>query len=606
MTAVVASTPDAELDKPIAAGPRWAGPALAALLAATAVLYLWRLPINGYGNAFYAAAAQSGAQNWSAWFFGSLDPNDFVTVDKPPAALWVTGLSVRLFGMNPWSVLAPQALLGVAAVAVLYASVRRAVPDPRHGVGAGLLAGAVLALTPVAVLMFRYDNPDALMVLLTVLAAYCTTRAVSVASWRWLALAGAALGFAFLTKMLAGLMVLPALAFAYLMFAPTGWRKRLIHSAIAAATLVVSSAWWVVTVQLWPIDARPYISNSGDNSVLGLALGYNGVDRLMGSDEHGGHGIGVRRLFVAEMANEISWLLPAALVGLGFGLLLWRRGGLSRSEKSAVVIWGGWIMMCALIFSYMDGLGHPYYSVTMAPALSALVGLGGLWAWRQRLTRGGRMALAAMIGVSAAWSVHLLRATGFGPGWVRGLIGATATLAVLALIAGRGRGPISVATVAGALAGVSACASFAVATAMTPHTGAIPNAVHTATAWPTVGGRFAPVSEFQLGNLGTNSALAAELRQTHTMWAAATVGAPSASALEVTSGRPVMAIGGWSHDPIPTLDQFVAAVHAGRIAYYVDGGRGHGSSAFGAKIADWVKENYPSTIIGGARVYRLN
>jgi 4-amino-4-deoxy-L-arabinose transferase-like glycosyltransferase len=134
--------------------PRWALPALIALLAGTAVLYLWNLSASGWGNSFYAAAAQAGAQSWKAWLFGSLDAGNAITVDKPPAALWVMGLSARLFGVNSWSILAPQALMGVASVALLYAAVRR-----WFGPVAGLLAGLALAITPVAVLMFRYDNP---------------------------------------------------------------------------------------------------------------------------------------------------------------------------------------------------------------------------------------------------------------------------------------------------------------------------------------------------------------------------------------------------------------------------------------------------------------
>src|SRR6185436_18302937 len=167
---------------------------LVALLTATAVLYLWNLSESGWGNSFYAAAAQAGAQSWKAWLFGSLDAGNAITVDKPPAAMWVMGLSARVFGVNSWAVLAPQALMGVASVYLLYATVKR-----WFGQHAGLLAGAALALTPVAVLMFRYDNPDALLVLLMTAGAYTTTRAVEKASWKWLALTGVLLGFGFLT-----------------------------------------------------------------------------------------------------------------------------------------------------------------------------------------------------------------------------------------------------------------------------------------------------------------------------------------------------------------------------------------------------------------------
>ena len=213
---------------------RWV---LAALLVATAVLYLWNLSANGYGNEFYAAAAEAGSQSWSAWFFGSLDAQNFITVDKPPASLWVSGLSVRLFGMNSWSVLVPQAVMGVAAVALLYCAVRRAFADPAHGAAAGLLAGVVLAGTPAAALMFRFNNPDALLVLLMTAAAYCLMRAASTASWRWLALVGVVMGFAFLTKMLQAFLVLPGFALAYLLLAPTTWARRLLHLLGATAAL---------------------------------------------------------------------------------------------------------------------------------------------------------------------------------------------------------------------------------------------------------------------------------------------------------------------------------------------------------------------------------
>jgi 4-amino-4-deoxy-L-arabinose transferase-like glycosyltransferase len=294
MTALVDRPTTVPADRPAVPHARWPRLALAGLLAATAVLYLWNLSASGYGNSFYAAAAQAGSQSWSAWFFGSLDAQNFITVDKPAASLWVTGLSVRLFGMNSWAVLAPQALMGVATVAVLYATVRRMIADPRHGAVAGLLAGAVLAVTPAATLIFRYNNPDALLVLLMTVAAYCLIRAVHAASWRWLALVGVALGFAFLTKMLQAFLVLPAFGLAYLLFAQTNWGKRLAHLATAVVALVISAGWWVLAVQLVPASARPYIGGSTDNSVLNLALGYNGLSRIVGRHSAGAGNSGRR------------------------------------------------------------------------------------------------------------------------------------------------------------------------------------------------------------------------------------------------------------------------------------------------------------------------
>jgi 4-amino-4-deoxy-L-arabinose transferase-like glycosyltransferase len=590
--------------------PRWPRLALAGLLILTALLYLWNLPVNGYGNAYYAAAAQAGSQSWSAWFFGSLDPNDFVSVDKPPAALWVTGLSVRMFGMNPWAVQAPQALMAVAAVAVLYAAVRRAVPQAAQGAAAGLLAGAVLALTPVAVLMFRYNNPDALLTLLITIAAYCLARAVPAASWRWLALAGLSLGFAFLTKMFAGLMVLPAMGLAYLSFAPIGWRKRLGHLLTAGVALVVSAGWWVLVVQLWPTDARPYISNSADNSVLGLAFGYNGINRIIGrggrSALGGGHS-GPRRLFTAEMANEISWLLPVALLAVCFGGYLWLRGALSRGERAALVSWAGWILLSGGVFSYSDGMVHPYYTVALAPAVSALVGLGGMLAWRHRSGWDGRAAFAAMMTSAAGWAVLLLHRNAFGPPGLRWAIGAAALGALGLLIIGSLRWPrvLSVAAALGLIAGIAGTSAFAIATAAATHDGAIPNAVHTAAVGPSAGRRIEMPGAVRTGNSQADTALGALLRATSTRWSAATTGAQSASALEIASGTAVMAVGGWNNDPVPTLADFIAEVRARRISYYIENGRGHGLARYGREIAEWVAHNYRPAVVGGTKVYRL-
>src|ERR1700760_1440566 len=208
--------------------------ALAVLLVGTAVLYLWNLSASGYANDFYAAAVQAGTQSWKAWLFGSLDPGNAITVDKPPAAMWVMGLSGRLFGFSPFTMLLPQALMGVGAVALLFATVRRC-----SGPAAGLIAGTALAVTPVAALMFRFNNPDALLVLLMVAAAYCVVRATEKGSTKWIALAGCAIGFAFMTKMLQAFLVAPGLALAFLVAAPVGLWPRIWKLMVGAAELIV-------------------------------------------------------------------------------------------------------------------------------------------------------------------------------------------------------------------------------------------------------------------------------------------------------------------------------------------------------------------------------
>jgi len=207
---------------------------------------MWDLSASGYANSFYAAAVQAGTKSWKALFFGSLDSSNFITVDKPPASLWVMGISGRIFGFSSMSMLVPQALEGVAAVGLLYGAVKR-----WFGAGAGILAGAVFALTPVAALMFRFNNPDALLVLLLVAGAYCLVRAIERAGTRWVLAAGAMIGFAFLAKMMQAFLVLPAFALVYLVAAPTGLRRRIAQLLAGALAVLVSAGWWVAIVALW-------------------------------------------------------------------------------------------------------------------------------------------------------------------------------------------------------------------------------------------------------------------------------------------------------------------------------------------------------------------
>src|SRR3984957_2986246 len=324
--------------------PRWYRPAFLVMLAAVALLYLWDLSASGYANSFYAAAAQAGTESWKAWFFGSLDSSNFITVDKPPASLWVMGLSGRIFGFNSWSLLAPQALEGVAAAGLLCATVRRAVrgrAGGRAGATAGLIAGSTMALTPAAVLIFRFDNPDAFMVLLVVVAAYCVTRALERGRTWWLMGAGIAFGFGFLTKSGEAVLNVPAFGLAYLVAAPVPFWRRVLQLLAAAFAIVISAGWWIAAVLLTPVADRPYIGGSTDNNPLELAFGYNGLGRLFGGDGNmvGGGGAagggaagssfggaaGLQRLFSGEFGHEISWLLPAAVALLaGAVWVTWR------------------------------------------------------------------------------------------------------------------------------------------------------------------------------------------------------------------------------------------------------------------------------------------
>jgi 4-amino-4-deoxy-L-arabinose transferase-like glycosyltransferase len=660
--------------------PRWVRPSVLGLLVGTALLYLWNLGASGNANEFYAAAVQAGTKSWEAMFFGSLDSSNFITVDKPPASLWPMEIAGRIFGFNSWSMLVPQALMGVASVGLLYLTVKR-----WFGPAAGLIAGALLAVTPVAVLMFRFNNPDALMTLLLVVAAYGVTRAIDDGRLRWLLVAGVAMGFDFLTKSLQPFTVLPALALVYLVAANTTLGRRIRHLLLAGLAMVVSAGWWMLAVALTPASSRPYIGGSGDNTVWGLAWGYNGLSRLTGdtgaapggrrslTELPGGTGTvgdlpvggptgggtggpgggggfggstGLGRMFNSETGTQISWLLPAALLAVVALLVAANRAPRTDRTRAAALLFGGWLVVTAGIFSYASGIIHSYYTVQLAPAIAALVAIGAVVLWRRRAELGARLTLATGIVVTGGWSYVLLnRAPDWHP-WLRYAVLAVSLVAALmiALPAGRlGRRGVTVAGLAGLLAIGGGSAAYAANTAATPHNGSVPSAGPSGGGGTGFGGMrslgadgagqfpggppngttggfpgLGPGSSGSgssgsgstgspSGNATANTALATLLKNTTSRWAAATVGDQSAAALELASGgRAVMAIGGWSDsDATPTLAEFKAHVAAGEIHYFISGSMGGGMGGGNSEITAWVTSTFTATTVGGQTVYDL-
>ncbi|MEU6278147.1 glycosyltransferase family 39 protein [Streptomyces populi] len=477
--------------------PRWARPALLGLLLATAVLYLYGLSASGYANSFYSAAVQAGSQSWKAFFFGSLDSANAITVDKPPASLWPMALSVRIFGLGSWAILVPEVLMGVATVGVLYAAVRR-----RFSAAAGLIAGAVLALTPVAALMFRFNNPDAMLALLMTATVYCVIRALEDGRTKWLLWAGAAVGLAFLVKTLQAFLILPPLAVVYAVCAPVPVRKRFAQLGLSAAAMTVAGGWWVAIVELWPASSRPYIGGSQNNSFLELTFGYNGLGRINGDETGsvggggGGGGTGQwgetgwDRMFNSEIGGQISWLLPAALILLVGGLVLTRKAKRTDLARASFLAWGGALLTTALVFSYMAGIFHQYYTVALAPYIAAVVGMGAAALWEERGKVWASLTLAASVTATAAWGYVLLDRTSDYLPWLKWLVlvgGLTGALGLI-FVARLGRRLALAAAGLGFVAAVAGPTAYTLSTVDTGHTGSIVTAGPAGTGMGGFGG----------------------------------------------------------------------------------------------------------------------
>ena len=642
---------------------RWERPALLGLLLVTAILYIWNLSESGWANSFYSAAVQAGASNWEAFFYGSSDAANSITVDKPPASLWLMALSVRAFGLSSFSILLPEALMGVATVGVVYATVHRA-----FSARTALLAGGVLALTPVAALMFRFNNPDALLALLLTLATYFTVRGIESGKIRWMLWAGAMIGFGFLTKQLQAFVILPALAGVYLVAAPgTVWR-RVWHSLLALGAIIVSAGWWVAIVELVPANLRPYIGGSQNNSFLQLTFGYNGLGRLTGSETGsvtgGGGGntaggqwgaTGILRLFTDEIGGQITWLLPAALVLMLVALIVMRgpRGDLKRAT---LLLFGGSLVITALVFSFAEGIFHAYYTVALAPALAAVVAMGASVLWSYRSEVWAKIVAAVVVLGTVTWAFVLLSEVSTWLPWLKWVVLALGVgAAVLLLLPQRGKRMLVGTIAATLLATLLAPAAYTIETVATAHSGSI------VTAGPTVassmgggggfggggarGGNFGGAAGARGGFAGGQNGTGAQpgaagggttggfaargnaggsLLNSATVgstlvtlltanaskytWVAAAVGSNGAAGYQLATQEAVMPIGGFNgSDPSPTLAEFKADVAAGKIHYFIGGsvGASNGGSNSSSTIASWVKANFTAKTVDGVTLYDL-
>ncbi len=632
---------------------RWELPAFVVLLSGTAVLYLWGLSASGWANSFYSAAAQAGSQSWKAFLFGSSDAANSITVDKPPMALWPMALSIRIFGLSSWSILVPQALMGVGTVAIIVTTLRR-----RIGAAAALLAGAAFALTPVAALMFRFNNPDALLVLLMTAAAATLLKAIDDGRARWMVATGALIGLAFLTKQLQALLVVPGFAATYLIVGPGGWWRRVRHVLLAGAGMVAGAGWWIAIVMLWPTGSRPYVGGSQTNSIFDLTFGYNGFGRLTGNEDGsvtGGHQAGwgrtgIGRLVDSANGGQIAWLLPAVVI-LGLAALWYlRRASRTDRARAVLLVFGSWLVVTWLVFSYMQGIYHEYYTVALAVPMAVVSGAGAGIVWRHRREVLGAVVLAAAAVTTALWSATLLRRYVGWNAWLAPAVIVAGIVAALGLLlrARLGRSIAAITAGAAVIAVLAGPAAVAIATAATPHTGSIVTAGPQVPAagffgrlgLPGLGGggaaaprpprvparrsptgRVAPPTTGTAaprfgGLLGTSvpseelHAVLVEDADDYT-WIAATTGSNNAAGYQLVTQHPVMPIGGFNgSDPSPTLAQFQQLVAAHKIHWYLASGLervgANGGSRAAADIARWVAATFPSREVGGVTLFDLS
>ena len=617
-----------------------------AVLFAAAALRLWRLGQNGFANEYYSAGVRSMSQSWHNFAYNAFDPAGFISVDKPPVALWIQVASVKLFGLHPLSVLTPQALEGIAAVALLYYLVRRS-----FGPVAGLLAALFLAITPVSVAIDRSSNTDSCLVLVLLLAAWALMHAIETGRPAFLVLAMALIGVGFNVKMLAAFVVLPTFALAYFLGAPRpGWR-RVGDLAVAGLILLVVSLSWVAAYDLTPAERRPYAGTSDRNSMLELVVGPYGVGRFVRAAEFRSAAIvpatapvdraamqaaaggasaaaesgprrGLARLFVGapagalrladgQLAAQVGWLFPLALPGVVLGALDERSRRLSP-RRLAVLLWLGWLVTYGVVYSYAGGFFHFYYLATMAPPLAALaaIGLVGLC---ELFVRGDRRALLlpACLALTAVWQLYI---DASAMGWrlgelnplhvalVAGTLTAVSALALIVALRRFGAGemqPAAQAAAAGAvtigLASVLVVPSaWTSSSVLVPGAGAIPSAdlarvVPIAGALPERARSAEPYDPS-----GLVAFLEANRRGERFLLATTTT--RLAAPIIIGSGHAVMAMGGFHGlDPILTPEKLARMVGAGHVRFVMVGDASFISRRLGADvaarpIAEWAQE----------------
>ncbi len=597
------------------------GLAIGILLILTAATYLYGAMQNGMANSYYAAAVQAASSNFTAWLFGSLDAANFVSVDKPPLATMIMGLSAKIFGFSSFSMLLPNVLAGVITVYLVYRITRR-----YFGFKSGLLAGIALAVTPVVALMSGFNNPDAILMCFLTASGYCFIKALESHPIRNLILSAIFSGLAFNTKMLQGLMILPAIYVVYLCFAKPKLNKRILHLGIFTGVVMLASLSWSILVYLTPAEMRPWVGSTNDNNIWSLIFGYNGFGRLLGNSPGNGGGgggrtgfggtTGIFRMFNEEFGPNIAWFIPAALIGMIAVAIKLRNKERSNIQFGITAFWTIWLLTHMFIFSMTSGTIHPYYVVVLAPAIAALVGISLPLIVRLYKTEQNIWLLPVTVGATILTAAINLSTGGLtGMMWVILSLGVISSLLlVLAKSlpkANQGNEQdkevrqailLKVGSVLSIISVLATPVYYTVATVTQTHVGSIPTAGPSSTALMGSNNENAEAESALVTYLLANSS--------ESTWIAAVNSANESAAIQISTGKPVAALGGFNgSDPVLTLAQFKEYVASGKIKYYVASSHGMGGGPGGSsEIVSWIKQNATVVSYGGSQytVYQLS
>lgn len=627
----------------------WSRLALGGVMLVSLFMNFFQLGQNGFGNLYYASGVRSMLDSWHTFFFVSYDPAGFVTIDKPPLGFWLQTLSAKIFGFTPFSVFLPQAIAGVLAVLVLYHLVQR-----HFGRWAGVLAALALAVSPISVVTNRNNTIDSTLALVLLLGAWAVMKAAETGRLRWLLVCAMLLGLGFNIKMLEAYLVVPAFGLLYLLASPRRLWTRIWHLALATLLLLVISLSWVVAVDLTPASQRPYVGSTQDNSELSLAIGYNGINRLLGQlgggarpnnaggtnnaanpggtgngappagafagspngngappagfDGRGGPGgggpgggfgtgtAGPLRLFIEPLGGQIGWLLPLAI--LGMLALAWQRRPRLREnrQQQSLVLWGTWLLTMGIFFS-VAGFFHPYYLTEMAPAIAALFGIGLVVMWRDYRREGWRSWLLplALIATVVEQVVILNNYPTWGR-WMIPVLVVGCVLAVGALLAHRLAPMLKLRALRPRV--LLPMVSLGVLVLLVGPTvwAGIPVIQNTVAQLPIAGpsqdGSFGGGGGFGGGNTNMNSKLISylEANQGNATYLVATASSNSADEIILATNKPVMALGGFSGSDPILTSSQLAALVANGTVRFFLLGGGFGGGG-GSSLSNWVTQH---------------